>query len=344
MADRLSIEGFEACAADFDCSVDASDVDRFCSRSDWILPFHQAFLPERELFLYRGGRDGASFVALASREHAKVGPYLEALENMWCFACPLIGPDAATLLDAAIADRGHRAPLVLSGIPVSGDPKSLLASITQRLDGRYELRAIDTTLRFVASLEGGLDGYLSRRSPSFRRNLRAALRKADDADLAFEHVDVSGETVHDVYARILRIESGSWKSAEGSGIDQGPMRVFYRDMLPRLVARDALRLVVAKLAGEDVGYLYGAVTGDHFRGLQLSYDHRHERLSPGNLLQREMIAKLCEQGLRSYDLGTRSDYKRRWAEEGLRTLTILARPGLAPSTRITSSGPDRVRS
>ena len=107
MADRLSLEGFEACSADFDCSVDASDVDRFCSRSEWILPFHQAFLPERELFLYRGGRDGASFVALASREHAKVGPYLEALENMWCFACPLIGPDAATLLDAAITDLAN---------------------------------------------------------------------------------------------------------------------------------------------------------------------------------------------------------------------------------------------
>jgi CelD/BcsL family acetyltransferase involved in cellulose biosynthesis len=311
---------------DFDHSVDASDVDRFCSRSEWILPFHRAFLPERDLFLYRGGRDGTSYVALASREHAAVGHCLEAVENMWCFACPLIGPDAAALLDAAIADHGPRAPLVLSGIPASRAPTSLLASVVQRLGSRYELRAVDTTLRFVASLEGGLDGFLSRRSSSFRRNLRAAARKVKGEDLSFEHVQVSQATVSNAYARILRIESASWKSAEGSGIDTGPMRAFYRNMLPRLAARGALRLIVARLAGEDVGYLYGGTCGDHFRGLQISYDQRHERLSLGNLMQHEMIQAVCEQGFRSYDLGTRSDYKRRWAEEGLETITVLARP------------------
>ncbi len=334
MEERLSPEAFEACAPDFDACVESEpDIDRFCSRSEWILPYQRAFLPDRELYLYRGG-DGRSFAAMAAREHPDVGHYLEAVENMWCFACPLVGADSPALLDAAIADVSKRqAPghpgvsLALSGVPESRDPNGLLARLVHHLDGRYELRAVDSTLRFEASLEGGLDGWLSRRSVSFRKNLRAAQRKAADEALAFEHVDVANaEDARALYPRILAIEAKSWKSASGSGVDQGSMRDFYADMLPRVADRGGLRVLVVTRDGEDVGYLHGALTGGRFRGLQVSYDQAVVHLSVGNLMQREMIEKLCAEGTRSYDLGTRSDYKRRWAEDGPRTLTIVARP------------------
>ena len=129
-----------------------------------------------------------------------------------------------------------------------------------------------------------------------------------------------------LYPRILAIESRTWKSASGNGADTGSMRAFYADMLPRLAARGGLRVLLVQRDGEDLGYLHGGVVGDHFRGLQVSFDERVRDLSLGNLLQREMIARLCEEGCASYDLGTRSEYKRRWAEEGLQTITVLARP------------------
>lgn len=332
MAQRLSLDEFEACARHHDACVErCAELDRFCCRSEWILPFHRAFLPDRELFVYR---EGDSFLSLASREHPSVGRYLEALENMWCFACPLIGEGAVALLEQAIADlalvqdaaHDARGALVLSGIPASRDPQSVLASLIAALDGRYELRAVDTTVRWVASLSGGLEGWLARRSPSFRRNLRSASRKGAERRVAFERIDVRSENVGAFYQRVLEIESTSWKAAGGTGVDQGSMLAFYRDMLPRIATRGGLRAVLARHAGRDVGYLYGAVVGDHFRGLQMSGDKSLAQLSLGNLLQREMIAGLCEEGVRAYDLGARSEYKRRWAEEGLRTLTILARP------------------
>lgn len=334
---RLSLEEFEACAADFDHCVDHQPgVDRFCSRSEWVLPFHRAFLPDRELFVYRGvsdphGSESAdTFAAFAAREHPSVGRYLEALETMWCFACPLLGRGSAELLDAAIADASPTSglvPVVLSGVPMSRDRSGVLAEVVTSLDGRYDLRAVDSTLRFVASLAGGLDGWLSRRSRSFRRNLRAAGKKASAEGVGFEWLrPTTGAELQTAYERVLDIETRSWKSAEGTGVEQGTMRAFYDDMLPRLAARGGLRAVVATIGGRDVGYVHGAVTDDHFRGLQISSDRDRAQLSLGNLLQREMIEGLCEEGVRSYDLGTRSEYKRRWAEEGLRTLTILARP------------------
>jgi CelD/BcsL family acetyltransferase involved in cellulose biosynthesis len=335
VGERISAEAFEACCDEFDACVAAEpDIDPFCSRSEWILPYHRAFLPDRELYLYRGGAGGRSFVTLASRSHETVGPYLESLENMWCFACPLIGPGAVALLERAIADcaaaagaRRGRVPVVLSGLADLRNRHSLLGRVVASLADRFDVHAVDETTRYVASLEGGFDGWLSRRRRSFRKGLRAAVRRASGEGLVFEHLQVAGaREARALYPRILAIEARSWKAAEGSGADTGSLRAFYEDMLPRLAARGGLRVLVVQRDGRDLGYLHGALTGDHFRGLQMSYDRDYEHLSLGNLLQREMLLRLCEEGVAHYDLGTRSGYKRRWAEDGLRTITILARP------------------
>jgi CelD/BcsL family acetyltransferase involved in cellulose biosynthesis len=215
-------------------------------------------------------------------------------------------------------------PLILSGIPISGAvPKSLVAALV----GQHEIRAVDMTERFVASLTGGLDGWLGRRSPSLRRNLRAAARRARDAGLAFERHRVSDEdTARALYERVLEIERTSWKSMEGAGADTEPMRTFYADMLPRLAATGRLHVLFATLGERDVGYLHGGSLDDHFRGLQMSFDARCADLSIGNLLQREMISILCEEGFTAYDLGSKPGYKERWSEPGLATMTLVCRP------------------
>jgi CelD/BcsL family acetyltransferase involved in cellulose biosynthesis len=326
MPDRLTLEELEADAAAFDRSVAATaGIDPFCSRTEWILPFHRAFLAERELHLYR---EGDAFLALAAREHPAAGVFLEPLENMWCFACPLVGPESPGLL-REVASRveaatGRRPPMVLAGIPLRG---TLARALIDSLDVRYALRVVDVTLRFVAALEGGFESWLGRRSASFRRNLRSAVRMAEREAVTFEALDVpDARHAAPLYDRILAIEEKSWKSAAGVGVDEGNMLAFYRDMVPRLAARGGLRVVIARQDEEDVGYVYGSVVADHFRGLQMSSDHRLRRLSLGNLLQRAMIERLCAEGIGSYDLGSQSDYKRRWAEEGLKTVTVLCRP------------------
>ena len=329
MRERLSLEEFERCAEPYNRSVGETQwIDRFCSRSEWIVSFHLAFLPDRELHLYRRGD---SFVALAAREHPTVGLYLEPLENMWCFACPLTGSEAPRLLAdvaAAHSQPDRPLPIVLSGVPLAGE---LLPALVETLGDIYEIRAVDSTRRFVASLAGGMDGFLSRRSASMRRNLRAATRKAVRAGIAFQSIEIGSVADFDAaraLERILSIEVHSWKGLEGVGVDRGGMLEFYRNLLPRLAARSALRLLIARLGDRDLGYVYGGVVGDHFRGLQVSYDHEFQHLSLGNLLQQEMIRLLCEEGVRTYDLGTRSEYKQRWGEEGLETVTLVLRKPL----------------
>lgn len=312
----LDRAGLEACAAAYDASVEADPaVDRFCTRSEWVLSFHDAFHPGRELV---AARAGASFVALAAR-----GPVLEPLEAMWGFASPLVGAESVELLAGLLARRGRRELLYLAGL-APRDPRT--RALILRLDPTHSLSVASTTERFVARLDD-LDGYLARRSAKFRAGVRAAQRRVRAAGIAFEQqFCVSAAHVQAAYARVLAVERRSWKAATGNGVDRGPMREFYGRMYPRLAARGALRLLFAVRDGEDLGYLAGGIAGSTFRGLQFSFDDRLRALGLGNALQVEMIARLSGSGVRAYDLGAQSAYKARWAEGRSLTVGLLARP------------------
>jgi hypothetical protein len=312
----LDRAGLEACAAEYDAAVDADPaVDPFCTRSDWVLSFHDAFHPECEVV---AARAGASFVALAAR-----GPALEPLEAMWGFASPLVGGDSVELLCALLARRGARELLYLSGL-APRDPRT--RALIVRLEATHSLSLASTIERFVAELDD-LEGYLGRRSAKFRAGARAALRRVRAARIAFEPLfSTSAAQTDAAYARVLSVERRSWKAATGNGVDRGPMRDFYARMYPRLAARGALRLLFAVRDGEDIGYLAGGIAGATFRGLQFSFDDRFRALGLGNALQLELIARLSGSEVRSYDLGAQSAYKARWAEGRRLTVGVLARP------------------
>jgi CelD/BcsL family acetyltransferase involved in cellulose biosynthesis len=324
-AGRLDRAELEALAPEYDRAVEADGaIDAFCSSSAWVLSFAEAFHPEAPV---HAAREGDDFAALLETRDPRLGRVLQPLEAMWGFASPVVGPGAAGVLDALLArERAHAEPawLLLTGLPVA---RARLEPLVRVFTERYALRALPPTQRFQASLEGGFDGWLARRSTRFRRNLRAALRRTRAAGVAF-----TLETPRDsaaaaaAHARSVAIERRAWKSAAGGGVDRGEMRAFYARMLPRLAARGALRVLFATRDGVDLGYVYGGVSRGLFRGLQFSFAEEARPLGLGNALQAEMIARLCEEGVAVYDLGAQSEYKRRWAEAGLVTAAFAARP------------------
>jgi CelD/BcsL family acetyltransferase involved in cellulose biosynthesis len=182
-------------------------------------------------------------------------------------------------------------------------------------------------VRHVASLDGGVDAFLARRSRELRKSLRKSQRAAATAGVTFEEARASeADAAAALYDRILAVEARSWKARDGVGITSGPMRAFYGHMLPRLCAAGQQRTWFARAAGHDVGYILGAVFEGEYRGLQFSYDDEHARLGIGGLLQYHQIIALCAEGVGRYDLGTEMDYKRRWAEEVMETeMLVLVR-------------------
>jgi len=162
-----------AVADDFDRDVAVTPaIDRFCSSSAWILAAASALMPPRAPFSFRGT---SGYFAAMRGVHPAGFPYIEPLELAWGLAAPLIGRDAATLateVAVMLAARRDWQLAVLAGMTHDGPQRRALDRV---LPPRWERRRGTSTVRHVASLDGGVDGFLSRRS----RDLRKSLRKSD---------------------------------------------------------------------------------------------------------------------------------------------------------------------
>ncbi|MFO1077486.1 MAG: GNAT family N-acetyltransferase [Planctomycetota bacterium] len=298
--------------------------DPFCCRTEWQFSFHEAFEPRRRLhFRSRGD----SVIGFAERRDARFGRLLEPIESHWMFGCPLLGPDAPALL-AALGDElgadGDPPTPIVSGV----QPESELGwQLIDAFRARYRIFAFEPTVLRSASLAGGLDGYLSRRSGSWRRNLRAQGRRAAAAGVRFErHAPTTSAAVDAIYARILAVEATSWKGIGNCGMAEPPSRQFYGLMLRRLSASGGGRVMFARHGDRDIGFVFGGLAGRTYRGQQFSYADDWAPFSIGNLLQVEQLRWLTEEGVERYDMGPAMDYKRHWTEVETRIDTLLLQP------------------
>ncbi len=323
---QLTIKELERRAPDFDTAVrQTPDIDRFCSSSLWILPAWKAFLPDHRLWAHESDE---GFAVLGIGDDRSLGTYVHPLEASWALASPLVGPAPASLtrkfIDLCRSTDLDWDILFLSGI----NPDSVhFQELIRGFRGQFSLGLGPSSVRRVASLEGGVEGFLGRRSSKFRANLRRSRRRARDEGIEVEYFDKvsADEAIDDLFERALAIEHHSWKADADTGIIDGPMKTFYRDMLPRLARRGALRFLFLTLDGQDIAYCFGGVFDDGFRGLQMSFHDDYRTHSPGSLAQLHMIENLCDEGVDSYDLGSDMAYKQRWAEAGIETMAVIVR-------------------
>ena len=251
-------------------SVDlASQPDPFCCAPIWQLSAHRAFAPGRRV-LAQSTEDSALVLAEAFLSSGQ--PLLTSLEAHWLFGCPLQGPDAIGLLAEALAvmshSYGHLPALLLGGIvPGSRRARELYACC----ESLFTIYLAGECIQGGASLEGGLDGFLSRRSANLRSKWRKSCRRAADRGVTFERscpTDTAGADA--VYARMLAVERRSWKGVGHCGMTESPAREFYADMIRRLVVRGTARVMFARHEDQDIGFIFGGMLGPCYRGQQFS--------------------------------------------------------------------------
>ncbi len=269
------------------------------------------------------------FAAMAN-QHPDGFEYIEPLELAWGLASPLLGADVDACVAMAV-ERLAREPAwrltLLAGIPAHG---AHTRALMRYLPHGWQVRLGQTSLRNRASLHGGLDGFMARRSPQFRRNLGKNVRRAAAAGITFAAVAITPENAAGLFERILACEKHSWKGRDGVGMSVESMRDFYAAMLPLLARTGAGRLMFAGLEGRDIAYVLGARIGDEYRGLQFSYHDEYANLSLGSLCQYHQIVALIAEGVTLYDLGSEMEYKQRWAEAAFVTqIHVVIRPASA---------------
>jgi hypothetical protein len=304
-----------------------AEADPFCCRSEWQLSFHEAFTPPfhppRTLRLR--SCDGA-VMALAERDDPRIGPLLEPVEAHWMFGTPLLGEGAVALLDDFLRERDVLPSVLISALQPD-DPRRAELMLTFR--DRFDFYRTPPETLCRASLDGGLDGYLSRRASKLRRDLRRQARKAEARGVTFErHTPRDDDEAAAVYARLLAIEERSWKGVGKCGMAEQPSRRFYGIILRRGAAGGIGRVMIARDAdGDDIGFIFGNVAGTTYRGQQFSFIESWRDASLGNLLQLEQLRWLCEEGVQRYDMGPFMDYKRRWTETAVPIENWVLRPG-----------------
>lgn len=291
--------------------------DPFCATTAWQLSWWEAADSSLPV-LVRECSDGLLQFALYRMGSE---PVLAPVEGHWLFGSNVLGPAGVDLLEELLREEmitsGRPVPrMIISGLDPAGD---CLRAIRARLSERLPVRAISHEVQCAASLDGGLDGFLSRRSANHRRKLHQIVRRAAAAGLVVEPCAPADENdVASVFSRMLEIEARSWKGLAGRGMNSPSVSGFYKAMLRRLSASGSARVMFAVHDGQDIGFVFGGLAGDIYRGQQFSFDETWRSLSVGHLMQYEQIAALCAEGVRRYDMGPLTGpsmaYKHRWAE------------------------------
>ncbi|MEZ4331043.1 MAG: GNAT family N-acetyltransferase [Myxococcota bacterium] len=315
-------------------AVGSRQGDPFSCRTEWQLSLQSAYFPRRRLHLRR---NDTSLLALAERRYPDLGPTLEPLDPLWLFGSPLLGPDALELLEAFLAERSAAAEPTTTLVSGVLPGETLRERLLRRLGSRFEVYRVKTVTVCRADLANGLDGFLARRSRALRKGLRQAARRAGDRGIRFERVVARSPREADAaFRRILAVERRSWKGIAGRGIESPASNAFYAAMARRLAASASGRIIFARIDERDVGYVFGGLADDHYRGQQFSYDEAFADCSIGNLLQQEQVRWLAEEGIRHYDMGPLMAYKRHWTEQRISMEVLLLRE------RAHGGGRDRI--
>lgn len=296
--------------------------DPFSSLPSWQLSYHDAFLPNRSLLIRS---EAGSLIAFAERKLYPAKSILTPIESLWGFGVPLLGANSVELLSDTINDSYRHSHANLSGVLISGiAPRGrVLQKLKKEFDSKFDFIRASSGIQCAASLAGGMDGFLSRRSASHRRKLRKIRSKSDNSGLSFERQKpLTAEHSKEIYKRMISVELASWKGIGKCGMVGGKIEQFYKILLGRLAKTEDARIIFAKYEEKDIGFIFGGLAGNIYRGQQFSFDNEWSSASIGNLMQYEQINWLCEEGVIRYDmgplLGQRMAYKRHWTERNFK--------------------------
>jgi CelD/BcsL family acetyltransferase involved in cellulose biosynthesis len=224
-----------------------------------------------------------------------------------------VGPDVAGAVGAIwehLRDRLRWDVLLLRDLqrdgPTAGHLEAL-ARADRHPSGRWE------SMRSPWVPLGG-EPVEARISAKLRQNLRRRLRRlCETGAVSVRRVDGS-DGLSETFEAFLALEAAGWKGARGTAIARDPRLVrFYRAIVTGAAARGELALRALELDGRAVAVHLGLVHAGSYHLPKTAYDESLAAVSPGQLLQREVLAECEARGLAAFEfLGPDMEWKRDW--------------------------------
>ncbi len=330
---------FAALRDEWDALAARGPVDLPFVGHAWLSAWLDAFAPGRPpLVLAARTAAGAAvgFAPFLEERRRGVVRLLAPANDHSCRFEWVLGPDvsgAAASIWAHLRDRCRWDALVLRDVPRDGPTSTLLEPLARadgHLTGRWE--SLRTPRIALAGPQGTAE---ARTSAKVRANLRRrAKRLSELGAVGLLRVDGRGGAaeVDDAVDAFLRLEASGWKGENGTAIALDPaLAGFYRRIAHEAAARGALAIRALLLDGRPVAVHLGIVHRGVYLLPKTAYDESLGNVSPGQLLQREVLAECEARGLAGFDfLGPDMPWKQDWAGELVpHDWLYVYRPGLA---------------
>jgi CelD/BcsL family acetyltransferase involved in cellulose biosynthesis len=337
---------FDALAEAWDALVARGPVDVPMVRHAWLAAWLDAFAPGAEplVLVARAPSGEPAGMAALLAERRRGLTWLRAPANDHsCRVEWALGPDASGGVAALWRHLRDRVPwdvLLLRDLPRDGPTATFLEPLA-RADGHLTGRWESMRTPFIP-LAG--EAAEERTSAKFRANLRRRARKLQEAGAVALRRAERPDEVDAALAEFLALEASGWKGASGSAIALDPAAAaFYARLARDAARRGALAMRLLTLDGRAVAAHLGILHRGVYYLPKTGYDEALGAASPGQLLQREVLAECEARGLSRFDfLGPDMAWTRDWApRHAPHDWLYVYRPSLAG--RLVHSLKHRVR-
>lgn len=243
----------------------------------------------------------------------------------------------AAAAGSGMATSGPRARLALHHVPAVSNWPGVLATAA----GAGAVRAMGSSVLPYADLAGlDWDGYLARRSRSFRKRVRYLDRSIErDHDLRLREA-ASPADVDELLVAFFCLHDLRWASE--SSLSAERHRAFHRAFAQAALERGWLRLRVLEFDGVPAAAFYGWRIGSRYCFYQSGLDTSASRHSLGTAIVAMAVRAAIDEGAATFEL-MRGDepYKLRFADHsrGAETLAVAG----SGADRALSWGEERMR-
>lgn len=165
-------------------------------------------------------------------------------------------------------------------------------------------------------IQGSFEEYRKGLTKKFRELLNNRLNKINRAG-GFEIITHAGaEAVAPAIASMRQIAARSWQGKEGSGLFSGERNaVFYPAFITHALTNGYGRVYILVHAGQPAAFEFHVFHERTEYCLKAEYSHDFAQVSPGAVLEIELIRRAFQTDIDTYDLmGYADPYKIRWTE------------------------------
>jgi CelD/BcsL family acetyltransferase involved in cellulose biosynthesis len=311
--------GFDALRAEWDRLAGRGPVDLPFVAHGWLASWLDAFAPRASPLVLVARSASGEPIGIAPFVEERAGGVVRLASPANDHSCRfewVLGRDPGSAVAALwrhLRDEVRWDAIVLRDVRRDGPTSTLLEPIA-RADGHLTGRWASVS---SPRLRLGGTPAEERTSARFRANLRRRARRLHELGAVAVRRAGSASDADGALADFLVLEASGWKGEGGTAIAHDPALVrFYEGVVRDAAARGTLAIRALTLDGRAIAVHLGIVHRGVYHLPKTAYDERLGNVSPGQLLQREVLAECEARGLAAFEfLGPDMPWKRDWEPE-----------------------------